>query len=113
MARILLSNVGHSTIVRLWLTMPVCILGSPSPGEGTAYSQAETIMHSVLVRVLRPGSIMLTITNRLSTALRVGIRPEAEEERDITTDDGWKTTKRRITIQTLYMAQIRGAAKRG
>jgi hypothetical protein len=112
MGRILLSNVGRSTVVRLWLAMPIQILSaSPFPRERNAYKKDEVIRHPVLVNVLRPGSLVLTITNRLASPIRAGIAPEAYDERDINTSTGWQRIGRPITVQTLYLVNVRGSSR--
>lgn len=112
-ARIVLSNVGSVTVVRLWLILPIQILtASPFPDEAQAYKKDMVIRHPVLVKVLRPGSIMLTLTNRLSSPIVFGMSPDAYEERDVLTNEGRKTVKRPLVIQTLSLLRVRASTRR-
>jgi hypothetical protein len=116
MGRILLSNVGGVPAVRLHLTLPIMIkTQSPFRDEVAAYQKDEVIRHQVLVHILRPGSIMITVTNRLSSPIVIGIRPEANDERDVEDVDaehGLTRVPRKLTIQTLVMFLIRASTRR-
>lgn len=113
MGRIMLENIGRTPAVRLRLTMPVRILtASPFTEEANAYQRDQVIPHEILVRVLRPGSLMITVTNRLAAPIDIGVRPEAYDERDVAVESGFTTVRRNLVIQTLVLIRISASRKR-
>jgi hypothetical protein len=116
MGRILLTNIGRVAAVRLHLTMPLQILtASPFPDEAKAYRKGQVIPHAMLLRCLRPGSIIITVTNRLSSPIVIGLNPEAYVERDVERADaepGRTSVRTKVTIQTSAMCRIKAATRR-
>jgi hypothetical protein len=113
MGRILLANIGRSAAVRLRLTLPIQILSaSPFPDEANAYRKDQVVQHEVLVRVLRPGAVMITVTNRLSAPIGIGFAPEAYDQREVVNENGRTKVRRKLAVQTLEAFRIRAAAKR-
>lgn len=114
--RILLANIGRVAAVRLHLTLPLQILtASPFPDEAKAYKKDQVISHVILVRCLRPGSIIVTVTNRLSSPIVIGFKPEAYVERDVEgvhAEPGRARLRTKVIIQTLFMCRVEAATRR-